>query len=226
MGDEAALRRRLSSSTGKGSPRRRALHLVAAASSRRAIRADPFSNAESHTTREGPMHDLSSLEAYPALELIHRSHPRLVERLARVQEDARDFAHRYVAPIALEVDARVAREPTYFPWEIVRRGAERGYLTFNLPRMVGGGGQTTLATSILLEELCAQCAGIANIFGAHALGLAPLLVGGYDMQKYYRFLQETVRGEREGNPVLWAFAITEPGAGSDIEDADEVNHIE
>ncbi len=172
------------------------------------------------------MREPSLLEAYPALELIRRSHPRFVERLARVQEDARDFARHYVAPIALEVDARVAREPTYFPWEIVHQGAERGYLTFNLPRMVGGGGQTTLATSILMEELCAQCAGIANIFGAHALGLAPLLVGGYDMQKYYRFLQETVRGEREGKPVLWAFAITEPGAGSDIEDADEVNRIE
>ena len=29
-----------------------------------------------------------------------------------------------------------------------------------------------------MEELCAACPGIALIFGAHALGISPLLLGG------------------------------------------------
>jgi len=164
-------------------------------------------------------------EAYPGLQLIRRSAPGYVEKLERVQTEARDFARRHIDPEALNIDARIAEQPDYFPWEVVAYAAEYGYLSFIVPRMIGGGGQTSLAISILLEELSAHCAGIANIIGAHSLGLAPLAAGGYDMQKYYRFLQDTVRGEHEGRPVLWAFAITEPSGGSDIEDADEVDNI-
>ncbi len=164
-------------------------------------------------------------EAYPGLQLIQRSAPGYVEKLEKVQAGARDFARRYIEPVALEIDARIAEQPDYFPWDIAARAAEYRYLSFILPRMIGGAGQTSLAMAILMEELSAHCAGIANIIGAHSLGLAPLAAGGYDMHKYYRFLQDTVRAEHAGRPVLWAFAITEPSGGSDIEDADEIDHI-
>ena len=170
---------------------------------------------------EYPLPGLS--EAYPGIELLRRAVPAFVDNLERVQATAREFGRKHIDPVALEIDERIARDHNYFPWDIVHRAAEYGYLTFVLPRMIGGGGFTSLGAAILMEELCAHCAGIGNIIGASNLGLSPLAVGGYDMHKYYLFAKDTVHGQRHGHPVLWAFALTEPDAGSDVWDADQTN---
>ncbi len=68
-----------------------------------------------------------------------------------------------------------------------------------------------------MEELCAGCAGIANIFGAHYLGLAGVILS-FDVHHWDRFLHETVEAERSGEAVLLSAAVTEPMAGTDVED--------
>lgn len=131
---------------------------------------------------------------------------------------AHEFADRYVRPRALDIDRRASADPTYFDWDLVRAGADAGLLGLLVPTAVGGGGGLAVHAAIVLEELCAACPGIANIFGAHYLGICPLLLG--PPAHWYDVLADVVTSQRSGSPLLMALATTEPGAGTDVEDPD------
>ena len=75
-----------------------------------------------------------------------------------------------------------------------------------------------MQAAVVMEELCAACPGIALIFGAHALGISPLLLGG--PSQWDGVLAELVESGRGEEPLLMACAITEPEAGTDVEDPD------
>jgi alkylation response protein AidB-like acyl-CoA dehydrogenase len=138
-------------------------------------------------------------------------------RLEELRLGAREFADRRLRPRALEIDRLAGLEPSYFDWEIVREGAGLGLLEMLIPKEAGGAGGLAVHAGVVMEELCAACPGIANIFGAHALGIAPLLLDG---PAHWEFLREIVEAARTDEPQLMAFAITEPDAGTDVEDVD------
>jgi butyryl-CoA dehydrogenase len=141
-----------------------------------------------------------------------------VAELERLRARARRFADEHVRPRALEVDRRAGEDPSWFDWDLVRAGAEYGMLSFLVPKPAGGGGGLATNAAVVMEELCAACPGIALIFGAHGLGISPLLLGG--PAQWDGVLAEIVASERSGSPVLMACAITEPDAGTDVEDPD------
>jgi acyl-CoA dehydrogenase len=147
------------------------------------------------------------------------SHTRRLRTLDRLVERAREFGDGYVRPRALELDRRVELDPGHFDWDIVRAGTRYGLLGLAVPREAGGQGALALEFSLAMEELCAACPGMANIFGAHALGIAPLaLLGG--PAHWEGALREVTDAERQDRPLLMAAAITEPDAGTDTEDPD------
>jgi len=141
-----------------------------------------------------------------------------VEELGRLRARARRFADEYVRPRALEIDRRTDVDPGWFDWDLVRAGGEHGMLGFMIPKPAGGGGARCVQSAVVMEELCAACPGIALIFGAHALGFSPLLLGG--PSQWDGVLGELISCERSGEPLLMACAITEPEAGTDVEDPD------
>jgi acyl-CoA dehydrogenase len=141
-----------------------------------------------------------------------------VRELERLRTRARRFADEHVRPRALEIDRRTGEDPSWFDWDLVRAGAEQGMLSFGIPKPAGGGGGLVTHGAVVLEELCAACPGIALIFGAHALGFMPLLLGG--PSQWDGVLAELIGSERADQPLLMAFAITEPEAGTDVEDPD------
>jgi len=67
--------------------------------------------------------------------------------------------------------------------------------------------------------MCSACAGVANIFGAHALGFSAIGLS-LDMEVVDRYLGKIVEEEKKGEPWLFSLDITEPSAGSDVEDAE------
>jgi acyl-CoA dehydrogenase len=141
-----------------------------------------------------------------------------VRELERLRERARRFADEHMRPRALEIDRRTGEDPGWFDWDLVRAGAEQGMLNFMIPKPAGGGGGQATQTAVVMEELCAACPGIALIFGAHGLGISPLLLGG--PSHWDGVLSELIASESTGEPLLMAFAITEPEAGTDVEDPD------
>lgn len=141
-----------------------------------------------------------------------------VHELQRLRARARHFADEHVRPRALEIDRRTGEDPSWFDWGLVRAGAEAGMLRFLIPKPAGGGGGLSTQAAVVMEELCSACPGIALIFGAHALGISPLLLGG--PSQWDGVLAELVASESAERPLLMACAITEPEAGTDVEDPD------
>jgi acyl-CoA dehydrogenase len=142
----------------------------------------------------------------------------LCAELEELRERTRTFARRELAQRALELDRRAGEEPGYFDWEVVRAGARAGMLRILIPAPAGGAGGLTMHACIMMEELSAACAGIGLIFGAHGLGISPLLLGGG--AHWDGVLAQLVASEADDQPELMALAITEPEAGTDVEDPD------
>ncbi len=144
----------------------------------------------------------------------------LPRKVRKVQEKAREFADRELRPRALKYDGK---KPTEFDWEIVRVGAREGFLGLVVPPKYGGLYSSglmrhgMLSVSVMVEELCRACSGIGLIFGAHGLGLAPIVLS-LDISFWKKYLPPMTETWDSDQPQLAAFAITEPGAGSDAED--------
>lgn len=156
-------------------------------------------------------------EAFPRLRRLEQLDRGYVRRLEKLQLKARGFADSHLRPVAVEIDRRAGEDPSYFDWDLVRAGARHGMLDFLLPSQIGGGGCLISECAIAMEELCAACPGLALIFGAHGLGISPLLLDG---PLHWDVMGELAESARGADPLLMACALTEPDAGSDVEDID------
>ena len=126
-----------------------------------------------------------------------------VER--ELQEGARKFVRREVAPIADRMD----RED-YFPRDVFTRLGEHGFLGLTLHESHGGLGQSYLAQAVVLEEIARVSPALALSVGAHSNLCADNLSRNASEPLRERFLPDLARGTAVG-----ALALTEPGAGSD-----------
>ena len=141
------------------------------------------------------------LDDFPALREIRRRRPLDVVQLVKPVRDCAEYNRRYAAPAALELDRRMEWDHDYFPWDLVKAGLQYRFLSMVVPGMVEGIGGLTVMSALAMEELCSTCAGIANIFGAHALGVSPLMITGA-LAQWETVLREVALKEKEGEPVL------------------------
>ncbi len=121
------------------------------------------------------------------------------------QRAVRDFADDVVAPASAAHDEREE-----FPLEIVRKMAELGLFGLPFPERYGGLDGDLLTFCVCLEEIGRVDASVAiTLEAAVGLGANPLYRFGTEEQKE-RWLAPMARGLAIG-----AFALTEPGGGSD-----------
>lgn len=132
----------------------------------------------------------------------------LPTELERLRAEVRDFAVNVVRPRALVNDQAPA---AHFDWDLVRAGHDLGLLRLVVPKSFGGLGLGELGVAVALEEIAAECAGTALIFGASMLGQAPILLSA-DPQLQARFLPLFSGDE----PILACNALTEDKAGCDL----------
>jgi short/branched chain acyl-CoA dehydrogenase len=129
----------------------------------------------------------------------------LSEEHELLRRTVREFARDRIAPVAEELD----REHR-FPYDIVAEMAELGLMGIPIPEEWGGAGGDTLSYTIAIEELTRVDSSVAITVAAHtSLGTMPILLFGSEEQKR-TLLPDLAAGKR-----LAAFALTEPGAGSD-----------
>jgi acyl-CoA dehydrogenase len=122
-----------------------------------------------------------------------------------LQETARKFAREVMRPRAAECDER-----SEFPESILRQGWELGLMNLTVPQDAGGLGLPHVSQAVVAEELAWGCAGMATSMIANDLGLLPIVLAGTKEQQR-RLLTPSTEAFR-----LAAFALTEPGAGSDV----------
>ncbi|MBA2664438.1 MAG: acyl-CoA dehydrogenase family protein [Bradymonadaceae bacterium] len=130
----------------------------------------------------------------------------LSEEQKMYQKTAQDFAREVIRPAAEHHD-----KTGEFPWQVLQKGFDLGLLNTMIPEAYGGIGFGCLDACILSEEIAWGCTGIGTAMEANQLATAPLIVAGTDDQKK-RFL-----GPMTEELQMAAYAVTEPGAGSDVQ---------
>ncbi|MDD4600601.1 Acyl-CoA dehydrogenase [bioreactor metagenome] len=114
-----------------------------------------------------------------------------------------EFVAKEITPFALEMD----KEGKMYPG-LLQKIDEVGLLNLVVPEEYDGPGLDTITIALLYEELGKGCAGVATSIAANALAGYPVLLLGTEEQKE-KFFSVINEGK------LAAFALTEPGAGSD-----------
>ena len=119
-----------------------------------------------------------------------------------------DFVEKEVLPKAREVDV------TYeFNWAATRKMGPLGMLGLNIPEEYGGAGVDAVSAAIAIEELGWGCGSTALAIAAHnGLGTTPIVLFASEELKR-KWLPLVVSGKNK----LGSLALTEPGAGSDLQ---------
>jgi alkylation response protein AidB-like acyl-CoA dehydrogenase len=124
------------------------------------------------------------------------------------QKTVHDFVAREVQPKARDVDVNYE-----FNWEATRKMAPLGLLGLNIPEEFGGADVDSVSAAIAIEELGWGCGSTALAIAAHnGLGTTPIVMFGSEALKK-KWLPLVATGKNK----LAALALTEPGAGSDLQ---------
>ncbi len=159
------------------------------------------------------------LKDSPILAALREHDREGIDGIIRLVEGCDEYNRRVALPRALELDQRMEREPEYFDWVIMREACRYRIFSLAIPESLGGMAGKYMVTGMALavEELCSACGGIGLALAAHSLGVSPLVASGA-MAHWETVLREIVEEEKKGNPVVMAYAITEPSAGTDVEE--------
>ena len=129
----------------------------------------------------------------------------LTDEQQLIRDAVREFAETEVTPIAAELD-----RDHRFPSELLPKLAEMNLMGMPYPEKEGGAGADYVSYVIAIEEISRACASTGIIVSAHtSLATWPIFKFGTQAQKD-QYLPDMASGRRLG-----AFALTEPGAGTD-----------
>ena len=117
---------------------------------------------------------------------------------------AAQFAEEELEPVAAEVD-----ETHEFPWDNFQKMVKCGFTGIGVPREYGGVGGGAIEKVIAVEEFGKKCLTSAACLSIHLITPHAINEFGTKEQKEEYLPQITSGGK------LAAFALTEPGAGSD-----------
>jgi alkylation response protein AidB-like acyl-CoA dehydrogenase len=130
----------------------------------------------------------------------------LTEEQRLFRETLRSFVQREIEPVA----HRFEREGVY-PERVVEAMAAMGLFGMTVPVDFGGLGADLVSYAIAFEELSRGWMGVAGFLGTHTIACRLLATDGTAPQRQ-RFLPELAAGTRRSG-----LALTEPGAGSDLQ---------
>src|SRR5512136_3422296 len=132
--------------------------------------------------------------------------------LSEEQKMWREAVHDFVAQ-EIKPQARLVDEESSFNWEAVHKMGPLGLLGLNVPEEYGGAGVDAVSAAIAIEELGWGCGSTALAIAAHnGLGTSPIVLYGTEQQKK-QYLPKVASGTGK----LASLALTESGAGSDIQ---------
>jgi alkylation response protein AidB-like acyl-CoA dehydrogenase len=128
------------------------------------------------------------------------------EKHELIRKLARDFAEKELTKDVLDE----IEETGSYPPELLAKMGKAGFFGVKTPKKYGGQGSDYLSYAIVLEEL-GRVSAVTDIWvsAPNSLGGGPLMLAGTEEQ-LEKYLRPVASGEK-----IMAFALTEPGAGSD-----------
>ncbi|CAG9612048.1 Acyl-CoA dehydrogenase [Bacillus rhizoplanae] len=129
---------------------------------------------------------------------------QFTEEQQMMRKMVRDFAQKEIAPFVPTMEQGV------FPREVLKKMGELGLMGIPIPAKYGGAEMDFISYILAINELSKVSATIGVILAVHtSVGTNPILYFGTEEQKQ-KYIPKLAAGE-----YLGAFALTEPGAGSD-----------
>ena len=130
----------------------------------------------------------------------------LTEEQEALQKMAHEFAENEMRPASAHHD-----QTGEFAHDILRQAHELGLMNLRIPEHLGGMGLGVMDACLIAEELAWGCPGIATSMEANNLAIEPVLQGASQplLEKYIAPMVDEY--------TLAAYALTEPGAGSDVQ---------
>lgn len=129
----------------------------------------------------------------------------ITEEHKMIQQAARDFAQKSIAPIAEHHD-----QTGEFPLETILEMGKLGFMGIETPEEYGGAGMDALAYVLALTEICKVDASHGTVMSVNnSLYTHGILKFGTEAQKQ-KYLVPVTSGEAIG-----AYSLTEPMSGSD-----------
>ena len=129
----------------------------------------------------------------------------LSEEYKILQKMVRDFAEKEIAPIVDRVESE-----ENIPDELLAKMAELGLNTITIPEEYGGPGMDTISFALAIMEVARVSASVAVAMSVTNMVAEGIYRFGNEEQRR-KYLPKLARGEY----LAGAFALTEPGAGSD-----------
>ncbi len=125
------------------------------------------------------------------------------ENLALFLDAFKQYAQKNIDSSKLDKEEKISKE-------ILQGLSELGLFGAGISQEYGGAGLSATCYARLMEEVCHHDASLGVTMGAHySIGLKGLILFGTEAQKK-KYLPDLAAGK-----MLAAFALTEPGAGSD-----------
>jgi len=149
------------------------------------------------------------IASQPSAETNAASEGGLNFEFSDTQREFRELVRRFtkdeIIPVAAEYDRTMK-----FPWDILKKAWALGLTNGAIPEAYGGGGLGVVESCILAEEVSYGCSGILTAITGSGLAAAPVLIGASEEQK------KKYIGRLVEEPIVAAYCVTEPGAGSDV----------
>ncbi|XP_072931694.1 short-chain specific acyl-CoA dehydrogenase, mitochondrial-like isoform X2 [Epargyreus clarus] len=130
---------------------------------------------------------------------------QLSEQQLAMQELARNFTNEHLKPNASKLDLQAR-----FPFEQVKRLTDLGFMGASVDQAYGGLGLDYLSLAVIVEELSQGCASTGMLLSIHNFLYANLVNEKGTEDQKERFLRDFTKGS------IGCFALSEPGAGSDV----------
>ena len=155
----------------------------------------------------------------PALGKLKTACPKYIARAEAAQCTARKFAAEEMLPRVLEIDTRCSSDPRYADWDLWKKANQLKLNIAAIPVRLGGLGWSALDNAVLVEELSSVCLANAANITFNTFGLLGALVE-CNTGIVMKILKMMVDAQKKGEPLFWSWAITEPSAGTDMEDGE------
>ncbi|XP_061653158.1 medium-chain specific acyl-CoA dehydrogenase, mitochondrial [Phyllopteryx taeniolatus] len=129
----------------------------------------------------------------------------LTDQQREFQQLARKFAREEILPHAAQYD-----KTGEYPVPIIKKAWELGLMNGHIAEQYGGMGLSIFDNCLITEELAYGCTGVQTAIEANSLGQMPVIIAGNEVQK------KKYLGRMTEEPLMCAYCVTEPGAGSDV----------
>ncbi|TDE46213.1 acyl-CoA dehydrogenase [Nonomuraea mesophila] len=130
----------------------------------------------------------------------------LTDEQKAFRESLRAFVDKEILPVATEWE-----HSGRYPAEIIGKMKQMGLFGLSVPEEYGGMGADMVSLALVFEEIARGWMGVAGTIGSHSLACWMIARHGTEEQKE-RHLPDLAGGVRRT-----AIALTEPGAGTDLQ---------